>query len=311
MFVCQCSTHFCFESDKHDHLLSAPTVSLTPKNLAGVERSVVHYVCRIVGSGKPAITWFKNGAPNVGRGTWVLTLQDGSSLLRIRLATLRGVTKLSESYSCQADNGVDAPVSDSATLTVYSGWWTMYSHFFFWFFPFDKEKPPFSPPPPPQKKGGGRGGGGGKAGTVALFSEFWTAARAFKRTIFPPQFLPARLFLLFRLSSLVPFRCRLLSSMVSCAYDVCCGLKGTFCGLFITTTIIFYSVPALALVIKVFLALPKTAIPLTESICFCIRFDYCYFYRNKSQLVSCSDNLACLCYLHRSLLTDNNDFLKD
>ena len=195
MFVCQCSTHFCFESDKHDHLLSAPTVSLTPKNLAGVERSVVHYVCRIVGSGKPAITWFKNGAPNVGRGTWVLTLQDGSSLLRIRLATLRDVTKLSESYSCQADNGVDAPVSDSATLTVYSGWWTIYSHFvILWFSLLTMKIHCFPPTPPPIKS---RGGGGGKAGTVALFSEFWTAARAFKRTIFfPAVFAGASFFII-------------------------------------------------------------------------------------------------------------------
>ncbi|XP_048580737.1 tyrosine-protein phosphatase Lar isoform X2 [Nematostella vectensis] len=94
----------------------APTVTLTPKDFAGVTRGFVYMICNVTGSPMPTLTWYKNGSVIRNSRIQIFTMPYGGL---IRIGPLRAKIHKA-TYECEADNGVGPPLRDSSTLIVHT-----------------------------------------------------------------------------------------------------------------------------------------------------------------------------------------------
>lgn len=95
-----------------------PTANLTTAPKAAMERSLIHFICKVTGSPIPNITWYKNDK--------VLTVWDRIEIFPLsggeflRLGPLRKNRHVGD-YYCKASNEVGTATSQTVSLAVYRG----------------------------------------------------------------------------------------------------------------------------------------------------------------------------------------------
>ena len=104
---------FCF----FFNFLVAPTATLTAPNGA-LDRNYIHLICRVTGTPKPSITWYRNGAVLTTRARALkFTLPDGELLRLGRILKSRH----EGDYECKASNAAGSVTSQTTSLTIYKG----------------------------------------------------------------------------------------------------------------------------------------------------------------------------------------------
>lgn len=94
----------------------APTVSLITAPKAAVERSYVHFICKVTGSPKPTVTWYKDTvALTSSHRAYTFTLPDGELL---RLGPVRQ-SRHSGNYQCRASNPQGSATSQKVSLMIF------------------------------------------------------------------------------------------------------------------------------------------------------------------------------------------------
>ena len=90
---------------------------MTPQSPAGVESSTIAIFCKVQGSPTPTVTWYKNGTLLKDTRIRQFALLNGSMIRIIHMRQHRHQA----TYKCEANNGVDPPISATTQLTVYRG----------------------------------------------------------------------------------------------------------------------------------------------------------------------------------------------
>lgn len=99
------------------YFVPAPTATLTAPSGA-IDRSYIHLICRVTGTPKPTITWYRNGAILTTRArAQKITLHDGELLRLGRILKSRH----EGDYECKASNAAGSATSQTMSLTIYKG----------------------------------------------------------------------------------------------------------------------------------------------------------------------------------------------
>ena len=98
--------------------LSAPTANLTIAPKAALERSYMHFFCKVTGFPPPNITWYKNDSA-IRRLPWFTRLPVAGGEY-LRLGSMRWY-RHDGVYHCRASNEVGTATSKKSSLIVYKG----------------------------------------------------------------------------------------------------------------------------------------------------------------------------------------------
>ena len=98
--------------------LSAPTANLTIAPKAALERSYMHFFCKVTGFPAPNITWYKNDSA-IRRLPWFTRLPVAGGEY-LRLGSMRWY-RHDGVYHCRASNEVGTATSKKTSLIVYKG----------------------------------------------------------------------------------------------------------------------------------------------------------------------------------------------
>ncbi|KAK2569595.1 Receptor-type tyrosine-protein phosphatase delta [Acropora cervicornis] len=112
IFILLLWTVFCFGFGRKD----APTANLTIAPKAALERSYMHFFCKVTGFPAPNITWYKNDSA-IRRLPWFTRLPVAGGEF-LRLGSMRWY-RHDGVYHCRASNEVGTATSKKTSLIVY------------------------------------------------------------------------------------------------------------------------------------------------------------------------------------------------